>query len=150
MSFSLCEINVKSKKQTKVRDIIKKYYFQIYNIDILNNNIIYALKQYVNFRVTKRYTGNDSINEFGNMIKELLEYCINKKYNNISKEDVNNNEIQIIYEIKKAIYYGALHSLYYKSNIQVKFFEETIENLKVNSLKNEKEVKDYFSDLNIL
>lgn len=150
MSFSLCEINVKSKKQTKVRDIIKKYYFQIYNIDILNNNIIYALKQYVNFRVTKRYTSDNSINEFGNMIKELLEYCINKKYNNISKEDVNNNEIQIIYEIKKAIYYGALHSLYYKSNIQVKFFEETIENLKVNSLKNEKEVKDYFSDLNIL
>ena len=50
------------------------------------------------------------------MIDELLEYVIPKQIKDITYIDVINNENKILYEIKRAIYYGATHYLYYQNN----------------------------------
>jgi len=109
MAFDLSQI----KRKTVTRqDDIKSCHWAVKNMDILTENVKYALWKYAEFRFTKRNRGRLTGNSLTEMIKELLEYCCNKSYNSISLQDVSNNENKILFEIKKAIYYGATRCLY--------------------------------------
>ena len=102
MSFSMSNIKVK----TKAKFNPKEYYSYIFNNPLLTKNVSYALKKYMDFRLTKRQCGL-SMPKQKDMINDLLCFCCNKPYIDITYLDVYDNENEIIYQIKRAIYYGS-------------------------------------------
>lgn len=152
MSFSMSQIQRKTRSK---QDYIKECHFTIKNLDILTENVKYGFWQYADYRFKKRNRGVFKGDILLDMIKDLLEYCCNKPFNSISRQDVSINENAILYEIKKAIYYGATRCLYDENNtiihIDKSMFKDSVEPQSIpgNRQLNQEEVKDYFKDLMI-
>lgn len=158
MSFSLS--NVKYNKGTQnINSSIRSCFTLVKQMDILTNNVKYGINKYINYRFTKRnckYFKADILQE---MIYDLLQYVCGKPYISISLKDVINNEGDILYEIKKAIIYGATKHLYFvpsqedETNDLTDFYStfkkqpKDIEKLTEEQLQNEEQVKFYFEDL---
>lgn len=153
MSFSMSQIQRKTHSK---QDYIKECHFVIKDLDILTDNVKYGLWQYADYRFRKRNRGVFRGDTLKTMIVDLLEYCCNKPFNSISRKDVNNNENQILYEIKKAIFYGATRCLYDANNtvihIDKSMFKDDVKEPEIipgNRKLDSEEVKDYFKDLMI-
>lgn len=151
MAFSLDSVKRKARtKQTEVFDC----HFYLKDLDILTENTRYALWKYVDYRFRKRHRGTLSSQQLEPLVQELLSYCCNKPYQSISRQDVINNENSIIYEIKRAIYFGATRCLYDKDNqvlqIDKSKFKDTLdepERVSTDFNMTLDAVKDYFKDL---
>lgn len=151
MSYSLS--NVK-KRVTNKSDLVKGCYGLIYSDGRLSDNVKYGLWKYVEYRLKMRNRSTFNKDVLNNMISELLEYCCNKSYLDVSGKDVLINENSLLYEIKKAIYYGATKCLYDTSNSiidldDVQFRENIQEPVRVSDdvRMNKEELEDYFKDL---
>lgn len=150
MSFSILEVK---RKSTSFKDKIRYCYSYIKSNDILTDNVKYALDKYISFRFTKRTNSNFTSNRLKEMTEDLLSYCCNKPYVSISIQDVMANESQILYEIKRAIFYGATKCLYNPNlgtmNINETMFKQGYEQPKrlENIDINQQVVIDYFKDL---
>lgn len=149
MSFSLSQI--KRKTSTK-QDDIKSCHWLLKDMDILTDNVKIGLWKYADFRFRKRNRGKFNAEVFRPMIYELLEYCCGKPYTSVSLKDVEKFETVILYEIKKAIYYGATRKLYDATSglyeIDLSKFKDTIEPPKPRNIVLEKsEVENYFGDV---
>lgn len=147
MSFSMTNVKIKSKTKFNPRE----YYSYVYNNPLLTDNVRYALKRYMDFRLSKRCLGL-SIQKQKDMINDLLQFCCNKPYLNIKYSDVYNNENEIIYQIKRAIYYGATKKLYNDNldiqDFQVNEFTKPPKRL-TQRITTDQEIKDYFGDIEI-
>ena len=145
MSFSMSNIKVK----TKAKFNPKEYYSYIFNNPLLTKNVSYALKKYMDFRLTKRQCGL-SMPKQKDMIDDLLCFCCNKPYIDITYLDVYDNENEIIYQIKRAIYYGSTKKLYKDDSdvydFQVRDFVKP-PSKPSKRLTTETEIKDYFGDI---
>ena len=147
MSFSLSQIQ--RKKSVNTNNI--RYCFSVVSkMSILTKNVKYALGKYIDSRCKNRFTKDLTPDIIKEMIIELLEKCCNKNYINIGIKDVAVNENEILYQIKKAIYYGATKHLYFNESSTL-----NISNLRTSVLPpvkperklNEDEVQDYFKEL---
>lgn len=149
MSFSLSQIQ---RKTTTKQEDIKACHWVLKDMDILTENVKIGLWKYADFRFRKRNRGRFTGKIFEDMIYDLLEYCCGKSYKSISIKDVEKFENSILYEIKKAIYYGATRKLYDATSgitdIDFSQFKDTIEPPKPRSVLMEKEeVENYFGDV---
>ena len=111
MAFSMSEI--KRKVPSKQTDI-KACYHCIYNNDILTENVKTGIWKYCSYRFSQRNRGKFDENTIQNMTKELLEKVCRMPYNSIGLSIVIQNESDILYHIKRAIYFGATRTLYYE------------------------------------
>ena len=153
MSFSMSQVN---RKSVSKQDAVKRCYGLIYSNPILTDNVKLGMWKYAEYRFTQRNRGKFDKPQLEELIKELLEYCCGKSYLQISGKDVSINENQILYELKKAIYYGATRCLYDKTNTiidtsKITFKENIQEPVRLSDdVKLEKqEVVDYFKELMI-
>ncbi len=146
MAFSMTKVNY---KKTNIKQIASDCFRFIREHVLLTDNIRYALNAYVNYRLKHRYN-HLSVETLNTLIINLLEYSCGKEYIKLCKQDVINNEIQIIFEIKKAIKYGATKCLYYSNIINLDKFvdgEECVQYPKFKQNYTIKDVEDYFSDI---
>lgn len=111
MSFSMNE--VKRKIPSKQSDI-KGCYYYIQNNDILTENVKTGIWKYCNYRFSQRNRGKFNKITVETMTKDLLEKVCKLPYNSIGLVEVTKNEDDILYHIKRAIYFGATRSLYYE------------------------------------
>jgi len=111
MAFSMSE--VKRKVPSKQADI-KACYYYVYNNDILTENVKTGLWKYCNYRFSQRNRGKFNETSIQEMTKELLEKVCRMPYNSIGIKDVMKDELDILYHIKRAIYFGATRTLYYE------------------------------------
>ena len=113
MAFDMNQIKRKSMtRQNNIKDCLR----YIRSNQKLTENVKYAIWKYTEYRFNKRNHSNFTAKRLSEMIDELLEYVIPKQIKDITYIDVINNENKILYEIKRAIYYGATHYLYYQNN----------------------------------
>lgn len=147
MSFSMTNIKIKSKTKFNPRE----YYSYIYNNPLLTRNVSYALKRYMDYRLSKRCVGL-SMQKQKNMISDLLEFCCNKPYLDIKYSDVYDNENEIIYQIKRAICFGATKKLYNDEldvqDFDVSQFTKPPKRL-TQRITTDEEIKDYFGDIEL-
>lgn len=122
---------------------------------ILTDNIKLALWEYVKFRLFKRKYSKFTINQFRQMIIDLLLYCTSIDcIDNVTFIDIINNESQILYEIGTSIYYGNIHNLFYSVD-ELARLESIFESqnkkklIKLENNANNKDVEDYFRSLMI-
>lgn len=149
----MSNINRKSvTKQTHIKDCL---YFLRSN-EKLTENTKTALWEYANYRFNKRNHSNFSSKRLQEMTEELLEYILHKDYKDITQEDILINENRIIYEVGRAIYYGAIHHLYYEgtgiiSSDDIKVRESLSEPVRIpdNEKLERQDVIDYFKGLMI-
>lgn len=151
MSFTLNQIN--RKKVTSKQDDIKACYFYIKNNDLFTKNIKYGLWKYVDYRFKSRNRGRFTVNCLKRMVDDLLENICGKNINSISINDLDINENEVLYQIKRAIHYGATRFIYYEDADLIKLdrsdFKEGEEINKPRKKLNDDEVKDYFEGLMI-
>lgn len=136
---------LKNLRRDKMQVNIKGCY-KVISTDnlILNQNVSYALRKYLNFIVTNRDMIKFTPEHFESIFKDLLEQCCEKPYKEISRMDVNKNEQEILYQIKKSIITGATNYIYKKEP------EIKLEPIKKNNIKLElADVEKYFGDLEI-
>lgn len=149
----MSNINRKSvTKQTHIKDCL---YFLRSN-EKLTENTKTALWEYANYRFNKRNHSNFSSKRLQEMTEELLEYILHKDYKDITQEDILINENRIIYEVGRAIYYGAIHHLYYEgtgiiSSDDIKVRESLSEPVRIpdDEKLERQDVIDYFKGLMI-
>lgn len=110
MSFSLSQIQC--KKHNK-QDDIKACYGVIKGMNILTENVQFGLWKYADYRFSKRCRGRLTSKTLKTMIIDLLEKVCNKSIESISYEDITIYESELLYQIKRAIIYGATRSIYY-------------------------------------
>lgn len=107
MSFSLGSLpiinTIKTEDGRNKKDTIARCYMIIKNLDIVTDNVRDALTRYLTDRLKSRSATNLDSNRLWDNIKELLEYCCCKKYENITIEDVKSNESLIIQHIEWCI-----------------------------------------------
>lgn len=151
MSFSLLEVK---KKCTTVKDRIIGCHRYINNNSILTPNVKYALNQYVNYRFSKRQNVTFTSKRLQQLVIDLLQYCCDEHIDNITYNHVEANEGSILYEIKRAIYYGATKCLYnaHKEDNTVYTVSDNIvpvyfTTLSKSQLSNRHTVEEYFSEL---
>lgn len=149
----MSNINRKSvTKQTHIKDCL---YFLRSNKKLTENTKT-ALWEYANYRFNKRNHSNFSSKRLQEMTEELLEYILHKDYKDITQEDILINENRIIYEVGRAIYYGAIHHLYYEgtgiiSSDDIKVRESLSEPVRIpdDEKLERQDVIDYFKGLMI-
>ena len=85
------------------------------------------------------------------MINELLIKVCKKDLKDITMKDIKINENEIIYQIKRAIYYGATKTLYYDYDgfVSLDLVVEPPKSKSGNRTLSEEEVIDYFKDVMI-
>lgn len=148
MAFTMQEVKRKSKT---TKDYINQCYYIIYNNNLLTDNIKYALWKYVSYRFSNRQCNRLSAKTLNKMIEDLLEKVCRLSYSNIKLEDINACENSIIYQIKRAINFGATKNLYYEKSDYIDPSNIIIDNVvpPPNKHLSCDEVKDYFKDLMI-
>lgn len=148
MSFSMSQITKKGKsKKEKINEL-----FRVLNSNILINcNIRNALKAYINHILQNRNNFLISEKTFSNMINELFIKVCKKDLKDITMKDIKINENEIIYQIKRAIYYGATKTLYYDYDglVSLDLVVEPPKSKSGNRTLSEEEVIDYFKDVMI-
>ena len=111
MAFSMANVVVK-KRNVDVN--IKNIFSSIGNNPILTPNVKEALNIYLRYRLKHFGVVGLQKNGFDKLVNELLENCCNKHINDISFRDVNLNELNIIYQIKRAMELRAVKTIYCK------------------------------------
>ena len=140
MSFSMSQITKKGKsKKEKINELFRV----LNNNTLINCNIRNALKAYNTFLISEK--------TFSNMINELLIKVCKKDLKDITMKDIKINENEIIYQIKRAIYYGATKTLYYDYDgfVSLDLVVEPPKSKSGNRTLSEEEVIDYFKDVMI-
>lgn len=148
MSFSMSQITKKGKsKKEKINELFRV----LNNNTLINCNIRNALKAYINHILRNRNNFLISEKTFSNMINELLIKVCKKDLKDISVKDIKINENEIIYQIKRAIYYGATKTLYYDYDgfVSLDLVIEPPKSKSGNRTLSEEEVIDYFKDVMI-
>ena len=145
MSFSLDSVKY---KKVDIGDNIRKCFNVVNGNPILTDGIKCGLCNYVNYRLKNRYL-NISPQKLNDMVADLLEYSCGINYLKLCKQDVINNELQILFEIKKAIKYGATRKLYYDTVLDDDslFNGIEVEYPKFKTNCSVQDVQNYFSDL---
>lgn len=160
MSFSLSQVQRKcnNRKVTNMNKI-KQCYKYVNSLDIITDNVKYGLVKYLDYRFKQRKTNDLQYTLLQEMIKELLENSCQMPYIKIGIKQCKLNEVEILYQIKKAIYYGAtkhIYSIY--ANMENTPILDNI-NLRKNILPPQRlkqpdnelqTVKNYFSELEII
>lgn len=149
MAFSMSDI--KRKVPSKQADI-KACYHYIYNNDILTDIVQTGLWKYCNYRFSQRNRGKFNVDTISNMTKELLEKVCRLPYNSIGINIVRQNELDILYHIKRAIYFGATRTLYYEDADYINTDSITNMNYKIEKPRHltcKQEVIDYLEDIMI-
>lgn len=118
MSFSISDIK---RRGNCTNNSIRNCFSYVKNDRYLTDNIRYALERYLNFKLRKRFNSKYYDKTFIAMIKELLERCCGKCEEDITYTDVKLNEKEILYQIKKAIYYGSATHLYFEKDESVNY-----------------------------
>lgn len=160
MSFSLSQIQRKcnNRKVTNINKI-KQCYKYVNSLDILTDNVKYGLTKYLDYRFKQRKTNDLQYTLLQDMIKELLENCCQLPYIKIGINQCKLNECEILYQIKKAIYFGAtkhIYSIYANmENTQIldsmSFRKDILPPQRIKETNIEiQTVKNYFSDLEII
>lgn len=148
MSFSMSQITKKGKsKKEKINELFRV----LNNNTLINCNIRNALKAYINHILRNRNNFLISEKMFSNMINELLIKVCKKDLKDITMKDIKINENEIIYQIKRAIYYGATKTLYYDYDgfVSLDLVVEPPKSKSGNRTLSEEEVIDYFKDVMI-
>lgn len=149
MAFAMNQI--KRKSPSKQLDI-KSCYREVYGNDILTDNVKLGIWQYCNYRFSKRNRGKFDDKLLKEMIEELLSKICYKKYISISINDVLKNENEILYQIKRAIIYGATRSLYFEQASELNL-DVLATKMEIHPPKQERmttdDVVDYFKDIMI-
>lgn len=148
MSFSMSQITKKGKsKKEKINELFRV----LNNNTLINCNIRNALKAYINYILRNRNNFLISEKTFSNMINELLIKVCKKDLKDITMKDIKINENEIIYQIKRAIYYGATKTLYYDYDgfVSLDLVIEPPKSKSGNRTLSEEEVIDYFKDVMI-
>ena len=112
------------------------------------------MKYLLKFRRTSRI----KVNNLKFMVQELLQNCCDKQYSDITINDIRNNENDILYQIKCAIYYGATQHIYSDYANGIKTLNTSCmrtDILPPKRIKNTEklelnEVKDYFKELIVI
>jgi len=155
MSFSLANVKYNNSTQN-INSSIRSCFALVKQMDILTDNVRYGINKYINYRFTKRNCKYFKADDLQQMIYDLLQYVCGKSYISISIKDVINNEGDILYEIKKAIIYGATKHLYFLpsddnitdlDNFYSAFKADNLVKLTTRQLQDEEQVKFYFEDL---
>lgn len=148
MSFSMSQITKKGKsKKEKINEL-----FRVLNSNtLINCNIRNALKAYINYILRNRNNFLISEKTFSNMTNELFIKVCKKDLKDITMKDIKINENEIIYQIKRAIYYGATKTLYYDYDgfVSLDLVVEPPKSKSGNRTLSEEEVIDYFKDVMI-
>ena len=148
MSFSMSQITKKGKsKKEKINEL-----FRVLNSNtLINCNIRNALKAYINYILRNRNNFLISEKTFSNMTDELFIKVCKKDLKDITMKDIKINENEIIYQIKRAIYYGATKTLYYDYDgfVSLDLVIEPPKSKSGNRTLSEEEVIDYFKDVMI-
>lgn len=120
MAFSMTQIKRETSKQTHYsQQEIRRCFATIKGVKILTNNVIYALQQYTTYRLKQRRLAEFNYNQLLFMIQELLEKCCDKCFLTLTKQDVEINEKELLFQIKCAIYYGATKHIYFNHDTGV-------------------------------
>lgn len=152
MSFDMSII--KKKTNVKQRIIDCKEYIRYNNL--LTSNIKMALSKYVDFRFNKMQHISFTSNRLNKLVVDLLQYICDKDYKDITLKDVQYKESSILYEIKRAIYFGATKCLYNQgtdSSALVQSYHSAnkipvyFTRLTSQQLKSRKVVEEYFDDI---
>lgn len=146
MSFSMSQIK---KKSCAKQDNIKNCYHFIYNKSNLTDAVKLALWKYCDYRFKNRNTGTFTQNRLDKMLDELLVKICNEKYDDININDIIQNENELVYQIKRAIYFGSTKSLYYEidnANLDNLATSIIIEKPPTQRMTTD-QVKDYFKDV---
>lgn len=118
MSFSLSNIprvkEIKKKNGETKKELVAKCYVLIKEQDKVTKLIRLALKNYLAERLEHTSTTNLSYELLQDNIKELLEYCCNKSYDDITEKDVINSENKILQHIKWCTEYHNTKRLIFK------------------------------------
>lgn len=152
MAFSTAQI--KRTKKSQSTDI-RKYFGVVNGMTIMTPNIKYALERYINYTLKCRRISTLTADNIVRMIYELFENCCNKPYLDICKSDLLQNEKEILYQIKKAIYYGSTSHLYniYETGVKevrlANFRKDILPPKRISCENNltSKQVADYFEEL---
>lgn len=160
MSFSLSQV---SRKLNNHNVDPRSYFSYIKNDSRLTEGVKAALNVYVNYILKYKRKLSFSIDTFKDMVNDLLHHCCNKNYLAVSVEDVTNNECDIVYEIKKAIIFGATKSLYFMGGTDILYadsslFTDNLLDYNISKLTKpistktmtKEDVTDYFKDLVVL
>lgn len=118
MSFSLSNIprvkDIKKRNGETKKELVAKCYVLIKEQDKITKLIRLALKNYLAERLEHTSTTNLSYELLQDNIKELLEYCCDRSYNNITEKDVINSENKILQHIKWCTEYHNTKRLVFK------------------------------------
>lgn len=151
MSFSISQIN--RKKIVSKQDDIKQCYYYIKTNNLFTENLKIALWKYVDYRFKSRNRGRFTKNVLQKLIIDLLQNICVKSYKEIEINDIEINENELLYQIKRAIYFGATYSIYYSNadllNLDRSMFKEGEDIYKPRKKLNTEEVQDYFKGLMI-
>ena len=127
----------------------------------ITEGIRFALQKYVEYRLTKRYGTSFTAKRLKILLDDLLNYCCNKPVEDITRQDIIINESVIVFEIKKAIKFGATNHLYYEGSGVIDYNDINFKNQTVFDMKNtlrstddavplsHQEVYDFFGDLEV-
>ena len=118
MSFCINQIVIrKDKHQLGMISYIDSIY-------ILPDNIKTALQGYVIKKYSTIGRTRLTVTVLQKSIKELLEKCCYKSYENISRQDVKANEGEILYQIQRAARsksYSSIYKIYKENEVTVPF-----------------------------
>ena len=118
MSFSLSNIprvkDIKKRNGETKKELVAKCYVLIKEQDKITKLIRLAFKNYLAERLEHTSTTNLSYELLQDNIKELLEYCCDRSYNNITEKDVINSENKILQHIKWCTEYHNTKRLVFK------------------------------------
>lgn len=110
MAFSMSDIK---RKGITTKDYVIRCRNLLRDNNKLTENVRTALWEYCLYRFKRRQNSKFTEKKLNEMCKDLLQYVIQKNYDGITLQDVSINENRIIYEIYRAVHYGAIHHLYY-------------------------------------
>ena len=104
MAFSLNSLprvkQIKTKTGEDKRKLIANCFVVIKTQEKITDTLRKALEDYLTIRVKNMSTTNLSEELLKDNIKELLEFCCNKDYEDITNEDVIKHEHEMIQHIK--------------------------------------------------
>lgn len=139
------------RKAVSKKDEIKECYFFIQSLENITPNIKLAMWKYCSFRFGQRTCGRFTSKSAEKLLNELLVIVTSKTLKDVVINECKVYENELLYQIKRAIYFGATKTLYYDSTQQLdlSYFKDSLDvpkRIQKDSL-NKDEVEDYFKGL---
>lgn len=149
MVFSMSNVVVKKRNvNLNTRDLFS----YINNNPILTENVKEALSIYLKYRLKHFGVVGLQKDGFKRLVEDLLEKCCYKSIVDISGKDIYLNELNIIYQIKRAMELNAIKTIYCKEQ---SIYECVTKDLYIKP-RNEKTyvdidaVKEYFKEFDLI